>query len=157
MDDKKDPPSYLNEASGNQQRLEQPQMVHMNQQTPYISGQQPLSTMGYQQTTMEMGQPQVAPMQSHLTEQQSMASMNTKTGLGQQPIQPQATITMNTMTPAMVPVVDHLALCQQGHHDITTSYGPCGIITAVCCFPIGLLALLVDVEKRCTRCGSSFQ
>ncbi|EJF63337.1 hypothetical protein BD309DRAFT_853676 [Dichomitus squalens] len=46
------------------------------------------------------------------------------------------------------------ALCAQGNHDVTTRYGMVGILTAIFCFPIGLLALLVDKERRCVRCGA---
>ncbi|KAH9924665.1 uncharacterized protein BXZ73DRAFT_50380, partial [Epithele typhae] len=45
------------------------------------------------------------------------------------------------------------ALCAQGQHDVTTKYGIAGIITAIACFPCGLIALFLDVEKRCVRCG----
>lgn len=34
------------------------------------------------------------------------------------------------------------AMCAQGNHDVTTKYGMAGIITAIVCFPCGLLALL---------------
>ncbi|KAL1742081.1 hypothetical protein HDZ31DRAFT_44067 [Schizophyllum fasciatum] len=43
--------------------------------------------------------------------------------------------------------------CAQGHHDPKRKYGPCGIITAVLCFPCGLICLFYDAEHRCTRCG----
>ncbi|KIM41944.1 hypothetical protein M413DRAFT_445144 [Hebeloma cylindrosporum] len=43
--------------------------------------------------------------------------------------------------------------CARGDHQFTTKYGPCGIITAVCCFPIGLLCLFLDTERQCVRCG----
>ncbi|KAI1790166.1 hypothetical protein LXA43DRAFT_891576 [Ganoderma leucocontextum] len=46
------------------------------------------------------------------------------------------------------------AMCASGNHDVTTKYGMVGILTAVFCFPIGLLALLVDKERRCVRCGA---
>ncbi|KIK66852.1 hypothetical protein GYMLUDRAFT_913406 [Collybiopsis luxurians FD-317 M1] len=45
-----------------------------------------------------------------------------------------------------------LALCAQGNHDPETKYGACGIITAICCFPIGLICLFTDRQKRCARC-----
>ncbi|KAI0087892.1 hypothetical protein BDY19DRAFT_953707 [Irpex rosettiformis] len=45
------------------------------------------------------------------------------------------------------------ARCARGDHVVDTKYGPCGIITAVICFPIGLIALFVDREKKCSRCG----
>ncbi|KAI0789693.1 hypothetical protein C8Q75DRAFT_147972 [Abortiporus biennis] len=45
------------------------------------------------------------------------------------------------------------AQCAQGNHDTVRKYGQCGIITAVCCFPCGLLAMLFDYEERCARCG----
>jgi hypothetical protein len=34
------------------------------------------------------------------------------------------------------------AQCARGDHDVSTKYGPCGIITAVLLFPIGLICLL---------------
>uniref|UniRef100_D8PT71 Uncharacterized protein n=1 Tax=Schizophyllum commune (strain H4-8 / FGSC 9210) TaxID=578458 RepID=D8PT71_SCHCM len=45
------------------------------------------------------------------------------------------------------------AQCAQGVHDPKTKYGVCGIITAVLCFPCGLICLFLDTEKRCARCG----
>ncbi|KAF8904769.1 hypothetical protein CPB84DRAFT_655335 [Gymnopilus junonius] len=45
------------------------------------------------------------------------------------------------------------ARCARGEHQVTTKYGPCGIITAIFCFPVGLLCLFADREKSCTRCG----
>ncbi len=35
-----------------------------------------------------------------------------------------------------------LARCARGDHDVETKYGVCGIITAVVCFPCGLICLL---------------
>ncbi|KDR74034.1 hypothetical protein GALMADRAFT_227736 [Galerina marginata CBS 339.88] len=46
-----------------------------------------------------------------------------------------------------------LARCAQGNHEVTTSFGPVGIITAICLFPIGLICLFMDVQKKCSRCG----
>ncbi|KZT73875.1 hypothetical protein DAEQUDRAFT_721356 [Daedalea quercina L-15889] len=46
-----------------------------------------------------------------------------------------------------------LAQCARGQHQVTKKYGVCGIICAVCLFPIGLLCLLCDVKKKCERCG----
>ncbi|KAJ7788036.1 hypothetical protein B0H14DRAFT_3504672 [Mycena olivaceomarginata] len=45
------------------------------------------------------------------------------------------------------------AQCAQGIHQPTTKYGVFGIITAVVCFPCGLIALCIDVERKCDRCG----
>ncbi|KAF9075201.1 hypothetical protein BDP27DRAFT_1443640 [Rhodocollybia butyracea] len=45
------------------------------------------------------------------------------------------------------------AQCAQGRHDPKTKYGMCGIITAIACFPCGLICLFSDSEQRCTRCG----
>ncbi|KAF4616384.1 hypothetical protein D9613_008450 [Agrocybe pediades] len=45
------------------------------------------------------------------------------------------------------------AECARGNHQRTTSYGICGIITAVVCFPIGLICLFTDSEQKCARCG----
>uniref|UniRef100_A0A0W0FAG3 Uncharacterized protein n=1 Tax=Moniliophthora roreri TaxID=221103 RepID=A0A0W0FAG3_MONRR len=45
------------------------------------------------------------------------------------------------------------AQCAQGIHEPKTSYGPCGIITAVLCFPCGLICLFTDTEQKCSRCG----
>ncbi|THU97184.1 hypothetical protein K435DRAFT_620327, partial [Dendrothele bispora CBS 962.96] len=33
------------------------------------------------------------------------------------------------------------AQCAQGKHSPKTTYGPCGIVTAIICFPIGLICL----------------
>jgi len=46
-----------------------------------------------------------------------------------------------------------LARCARGDHDPKTEYGVCGIITAVICFPIGLICLFSDREVKCARCG----
>lgn len=45
------------------------------------------------------------------------------------------------------------ARCARGDHDVSKKYGPCGIITAVLLFPIGLICLFMDVDKKCARCG----
>ncbi|KAG7089202.1 hypothetical protein E1B28_010904 [Marasmius oreades] len=47
------------------------------------------------------------------------------------------------------------AECAQGRHAPTTRYGPCGIITAILCFPCGLICLFTDTERKCDRCGIS--
>ncbi|KAI9446369.1 hypothetical protein H4582DRAFT_1905215 [Lactarius indigo] len=46
-----------------------------------------------------------------------------------------------------------LALCARGDHDVVTSFGLCGIICAILLFPIGLIFLCIDTEKKCARCG----
>ncbi|ETW85840.1 hypothetical protein HETIRDRAFT_379978 [Heterobasidion irregulare TC 32-1] len=46
-----------------------------------------------------------------------------------------------------------LARCAQGHHDPTTHFGVCGIICAVLLFPIGLVCLFLDTDRKCSRCG----
>ncbi|THG94265.1 hypothetical protein EW026_g7170 [Hermanssonia centrifuga] len=46
-----------------------------------------------------------------------------------------------------------LARCARGQHDVETKYGMCGIITAIACFPCGLICLFKDSKKRCARCG----
>lgn len=46
-----------------------------------------------------------------------------------------------------------MAQCAQGRHQVQKKYGVCGIICAVCLFPIGLFCLLCDVKKTCARCG----
>ncbi|KIK01059.1 hypothetical protein K443DRAFT_132467 [Laccaria amethystina LaAM-08-1] len=45
------------------------------------------------------------------------------------------------------------AQCADGKHDPTRKYGLCGIITAIFCFPFGLICLCIDSERRCSRCG----
>ncbi|KAF9269600.1 hypothetical protein L218DRAFT_278631 [Marasmius fiardii PR-910] len=45
------------------------------------------------------------------------------------------------------------AQCAQGIHTPKTNYGVAGIILAVLCFPIGLICLFMDVERKCERCG----
>ncbi|KAM5534986.1 hypothetical protein V8D89_011359 [Ganoderma adspersum] len=44
-------------------------------------------------------------------------------------------------------------MCASGNHDPSKKYGICGILTAIFCFPCGLICLFTDVEKRCVRCG----
>ena len=39
-------------------------------------------------------------------------------------------------------------ICANGNHDVVTKYGMVGILTAVFCFPIGLLALLYVSHMR---------
>ncbi|KAJ7172390.1 hypothetical protein C8R46DRAFT_1032425 [Mycena filopes] len=43
------------------------------------------------------------------------------------------------------------AQCAQGIHQPTTKYGVCGIVTAIVCFPIGLICLFTDTEQKCDR------
>ncbi|KAJ3909112.1 hypothetical protein F5879DRAFT_934726 [Lentinula edodes] len=38
-------------------------------------------------------------------------------------------------------------------HNQKTKYGICGILTAILCFPCGLLCLFSDRKKRCARCN----
>ncbi|KAH9079504.1 hypothetical protein EDB83DRAFT_1280013 [Lactarius deliciosus] len=45
------------------------------------------------------------------------------------------------------------ARCARGDHDVVTSFGLCGIICAILLFPIGLIFLCIDTEKKCARCG----
>ncbi|PPQ80308.1 hypothetical protein CVT25_003657 [Psilocybe cyanescens] len=46
-----------------------------------------------------------------------------------------------------------LARCARGNHQPVRKFRPCGIITAIFLFPVGLTCLYMDSEKRCTRCG----
>ncbi|KAI0349578.1 hypothetical protein OH77DRAFT_1414717, partial [Trametes cingulata] len=46
------------------------------------------------------------------------------------------------------------AMCASGNHDVEKKHGVFGIIMAIVCFPIGLICLFNDVEKRCVRCGA---
>ncbi|TFY72688.1 hypothetical protein EVG20_g354 [Dentipellis fragilis] len=46
-----------------------------------------------------------------------------------------------------------LARCAQGDHDVSTSFGLCGILCAILLFPLGLICLCIDTEKKCSRCG----
>ncbi|CAL1708292.1 unnamed protein product [Somion occarium] len=46
------------------------------------------------------------------------------------------------------------ARCARGEHDVEKKYGPCGIITAIMCFPCGLICLFNDITKKCARCGT---
>ncbi|KAL1682947.1 hypothetical protein EV122DRAFT_286854 [Schizophyllum commune] len=46
-----------------------------------------------------------------------------------------------------------LAKCAQGSHDVKKQYGTCGIVMAIVCFPMGLICLFRDREKRCVRCN----
>ncbi|KII86995.1 hypothetical protein PLICRDRAFT_113613, partial [Plicaturopsis crispa FD-325 SS-3] len=48
---------------------------------------------------------------------------------------------------------DLYAQCAQGNHETKRVFGVCGIITAVLCFPCGLICLFSDSEQKCSRCG----
>lgn len=110
-----------------------------------------------------MGQPHTAPMQPQMTGQPQMMNMGTTMSMGApqqpgQPMQPQSTgVMMNVMMPGTVGGTNqYMDLCMQGMHARTRKYGACGIVTAILCFPIGLIALFVDVEEYCVRCGTRF-
>ncbi|KAF8966605.1 hypothetical protein BDZ97DRAFT_620977 [Flammula alnicola] len=45
------------------------------------------------------------------------------------------------------------AQCAMGNHQPKTNFGICGIITAVMCFPCGLICLFKDTDITCARCG----
>ncbi|KAF8233672.1 hypothetical protein L208DRAFT_1265799 [Tricholoma matsutake] len=45
------------------------------------------------------------------------------------------------------------ARCAKGIHQPQRKYGACGIITAILCFPIGLICLFTDSSKVCSQCG----
>ncbi|KAF9464784.1 hypothetical protein BDZ94DRAFT_1255877 [Collybia nuda] len=45
------------------------------------------------------------------------------------------------------------ALCAQGRHSPTTTFGLCGILTCIFCFPCGLICLCLDSDRVCSRCG----
>ncbi|KAK7466084.1 hypothetical protein VKT23_004809 [Stygiomarasmius scandens] len=45
------------------------------------------------------------------------------------------------------------AMCARGAHDPETKYGCGGIVIAILLFPFGLIALFIDRERRCARCG----
>ncbi|KAJ7632707.1 hypothetical protein FB45DRAFT_512507 [Roridomyces roridus] len=45
------------------------------------------------------------------------------------------------------------AKCAAGAHEPRTRFGVCGIITGVLLFPIGLICLFADSERKCDRCG----
>ncbi|KAF8155761.1 hypothetical protein B0H34DRAFT_798882 [Crassisporium funariophilum] len=49
------------------------------------------------------------------------------------------------------------AQCAQGNHERKTEYGMCGILTAVFCFPCGLICLFSDSQEKCSRCGVSLE
>ncbi|KAF9462312.1 hypothetical protein BDZ94DRAFT_735885 [Collybia nuda] len=59
------------------------------------------------------------------------------------------------LTPALTGDMYRSQLCATGQHQWNTVYGPVGIITAILCFPIGLLALLVDKKNVCARCQTT--
>ncbi|KAI0826900.1 hypothetical protein BC628DRAFT_1338725 [Trametes gibbosa] len=47
------------------------------------------------------------------------------------------------------------AMCAAGNHDIQSKHGIAGIIGAIVFFPIGLLCLMADTEKRMKTCSVS--
>jgi hypothetical protein len=44
-------------------------------------------------------------------------------------------------------------MCPNGQHSYLVNYGVLGIICAILLFPIGLICLLADRKRVCTRCG----
>ncbi|WAQ96412.1 BRI3-like protein [Mya arenaria] len=44
--------------------------------------------------------------------------------------------------------------CGVGH--LESSYTKCGILMAICFFPIGVICCVMMKEKKCGRCGASF-
>ncbi|CAA7264400.1 unnamed protein product [Cyclocybe aegerita] len=79
------------------------------------------------------------------------------------PVQTQPTATPGPMDPASLAALgrqyrDQLfAQCAIGNHERTTTYGVCGIVTAIFCFPCGLICLFNDVEEKCARCGVNLE
>ncbi|PIL22637.1 hypothetical protein GSI_15328 [Ganoderma sinense ZZ0214-1] len=124
----------------------QPQMAYNPQGPPPQMGQPPQPYPG----TVPQGPP---PPQFQQPYNPNMAQ-----GGPQGPIGPQSGYPPAGPAPALNPGMQYqqqlFAMCAQGNHDVTTKYGMAGIITAIVCFPCGLLALLCDQEKRCVRCGS---
>ncbi|XP_033630464.1 brain protein I3-like [Asterias rubens] len=53
-----------------------------------------------------------------------------------------------------VVVVGNCPTCHAGV--ITDSYTACGIILAICLFPIGIICCLMMKERRCTNCNATF-
>ncbi|CAA7262644.1 unnamed protein product [Cyclocybe aegerita] len=94
-----------------------------------------------------------------------------------QPVPPQAHQAQTPSVPPPVyaaapppmgpqPVITNVALgsqyqaelfgrCARGYHEPTTKFGPCGIISAIFCFPLGLICLFADTHKQCSRCGAA--
>jgi len=74
----------------------------------------------------------------------------------QQPVQTHAMLVPvqqpNVLTPQVMMMNGQ---CSVGQHAYRFHYGPCGIIASVILFPIGLVFLLIDRERRCVRCGVS--
>ncbi|EJU04141.1 hypothetical protein DACRYDRAFT_20766 [Dacryopinax primogenitus] len=51
------------------------------------------------------------------------------------------------------PVQDPRAICAAQGHVRTTTFGIVGILTAIICFPIGLICCALDRREVCARCG----
>ncbi|KDN51417.1 hypothetical protein K437DRAFT_261756 [Tilletiaria anomala UBC 951] len=75
----------------------------------------------------------------------------------QQGVQPMPQMDHSAMQQGMQYQAAMLAGCAQGNHSWETKYGVIGIIVAIVCCPCGLLALLCDQHKKCTRCGQLSQ
>nr|VWO95080.1 Zn(2)-C6 fungal-type domain-containing protein [Ganoderma boninense] len=116
----------------------QPQMAYNPQGPPPQMGQPPQPYPGTP--------PQGAPPPQF----QQPYNPNMGQGGPQGPIGPQSGYPPAGPTPAMNPGMQY----QQQWQPRCDKYGMAGIITAIVCFPCGLLALLCDQEKRCVRCGS---
>ncbi|KAJ3490674.1 hypothetical protein NLI96_g1243 [Meripilus lineatus] len=88
-----------------------------------------------------------------------MAPMQTPMATGGYPAQPQV-VPQQTIVQVQPDLGTQyqqqlFARCARGDHDVTVRYGPCGIIAAIVFFPIGLIFLFLDVERKCARCGAN--
>ncbi|KAK7022693.1 hypothetical protein VNI00_017019 [Paramarasmius palmivorus] len=128
------PPVYEAQGQGSQYP---PQQSQMSMPTPGGS---------YHQQQPQQGGPQ-PPSPSHYPSYQGQGPTMMQPPMQRQP-EPKSAAQIGEEYRAGL-----FAQCAQGIHEPKTQYGPCGIITAVLCFPCGLICLFTDTEQKCARCG----
>ncbi|KAH8104755.1 hypothetical protein BXZ70DRAFT_614152 [Cristinia sonorae] len=133
-----------------------------------MSPQQTGTTLTYQNTgvpgqTMAPGQyPSPAGYPPQMSQHQNVAvNMTSPNGTPTVVHSPQVVYTAATPMQMQQPMMtgsqfqqELWARCARGDHDYETKYGIGGIILGILFFPIGLICLFMDVEKKCTRCGA---
>ncbi|TFK93088.1 hypothetical protein K466DRAFT_479298 [Polyporus arcularius HHB13444] len=114
-----------------------------------------------QQYGSPQGQPPQGQQQQYFTQPQGVGSVGGIGGIGgvggvgsPSAYPPGGQTPMMGMSAGQQYQQQLFAMCAAGNHDVTTKYGIAGIITAIVCFPCGLICLFADTEKRCVRCGS---
>ncbi|KAF8970563.1 hypothetical protein BDZ97DRAFT_50384 [Flammula alnicola] len=96
----------------------------------------------------EKGVPQPTPNEPSVKTQQASGYVATSTRVGPAPRVQGTSADIGAQYQAEL-----FARCARGDHQWTMKFGLCGILTAIFCFPFGLLCLFLDTDQQCSRCG----